>query len=162
MIDLHCHIVPGLDDGAPELDTSIAMARVAENDGIRVIATTPHIRDDHPFDPKEIAPLTAKLNENLRDVGVELRVVPGGELAISKSSELDDETLRTLCLGGDGGYLLVESPYTHATDLLERDLFNLQLRGFRVILAHPERSPSFIANPGRLAALVERGVMCSV
>ena len=163
MIDLHCHILPGLDDGAGDFDTSLAIARVAAADGVRVIAATPHIREDHPFDPLEVVDRTAELNDVLRRSGVELEVVPGGEVAISKSAELDDETLHALCLGGTGtGYLLVESPYTVATDLLEQALFNLQLRGFRVVLAHPERSPSFISGASRLRTLVERGILCSV
>jgi protein-tyrosine phosphatase len=58
--------------------------------------------------------------------------------------------------------MLVESPYQQATDTLEDTLFNLQLRGFKPILAHPERSPSFMSSPDRLAKLVERGMLCSV
>src|SRR5205814_248535 len=73
----------------------------------------------------------------------------------------DDAQLARLCLG-EGRYLLVESPYTHATDMLEHEIFDIQRRGFLPLLAHPERSPSFMSNTGRLVTLVERGVRCSL
>jgi protein-tyrosine phosphatase len=82
-------------------------------------------------------------------------------VGVSKLPDLDDATLGGLCLGG-GPYLLVESPYLRATDLFEESVFDVQLRGFRAVLAHPERSPSFQRHPDRLAAMVHRGVLCSV
>jgi protein-tyrosine phosphatase len=161
VIDLHCHILPGLDDGAPDTAAGIAMARVAEADGVRTIAATPHIRDDHPFPLGEVAERAAAFNEQLAREGVGVKVVPAGEVALTKCSDLDDGELERLCLG-EGRYLLVESPYTHATDMLEHAIFDIQRRGFRPLLAHPERSPSFMSNPDRLVTLVERGVRCSV
>jgi protein-tyrosine phosphatase len=161
VIDLHCHILPGVDDGSPDLPTSLAMARLAAADGIRTTAATPHIRDDHPFDYASIPSRVAEVNAAIAADGIELEVVAGAELALSKVPELDDEQLAGLCLG-ESRCLLVESPYTLATDLLERDLFDIQVRGFAPLLAHPERSPSFLKDPARLATLVERGVLCSV
>lgn len=77
-------------------------------------------------------------------------------------TQLDDETLAGLCIGR-GPYILAESPYTQAPSLLETVLFDLQVRGFRPMLAHPERSPSFLQDPLRLEALVEGGgILCSV
>ena len=143
MIDLHCHILPGLDDGPNDLAASLELARAAEAVGTRTIVATPHIRDDHPFDLDEIEPGVQRLNEALESEGVDLSVVAGAEVALSKIFELDDRILSRLCLGR-GNYLLIESPYTEATDLLEEHLFGLQLRGFRPVLAHPERSPSFL------------------
>jgi protein-tyrosine phosphatase len=161
LIDLHSHILHGLDDGAADFETSVAMARVAVADGVHTIAATPHIREDHPFDLGEIATRTEELNSELKDQGIPLTVKPAGEVAFSRCAELDDSVLGDLCLG-DGRYLLVESPYTHATDLLENGIFDLQRRGFRVLLAHPERSPSFMDRPDRLAHLVQGGVCCSI
>jgi protein-tyrosine phosphatase len=137
------------------------MARAAEAAGVETIVATPHIRDDHPFDLAEIPARAAAVNRALEGEGLALRVVEGGELSLAKSTELDEDALRRVSLGG-GPYLLVESPYTAASDLLERDLFALQVRGFRPVLAHPERSPSFLADVDRLEAIVERGVLCSI
>lgn len=161
MIDLHCHILPGLDDGPSDVAEAVEMGRVARDDGISAIAATPHIREDYPF------PLTA-IEEALKSVqaafaaeGIGLEVTVAGEVALTKIAELDDATLQTVCLGV-GPYLLVESPYSHATGLVESTLFDLQVRGFRPVLAHPERSPGFLSEPKRLRTLVERGILCSV
>jgi protein-tyrosine phosphatase len=162
VIDLHCHILPGLDDGPPDEDTSVALARLARADGTKTIVATPHVREDYQFDVKEIATRTAELNERLAQNGVDLEVLPGAEVAISMLNDLDDKTMTTLCLGGSTTAVLVESPYQEATDLLEDSLFTLQVRGFQPVLAHPERSPSFMSDPSRLAKLVERGMLCSV
>ena len=161
MIDLHCHILPGLDDGPPSMDESLNLARASVKAGMRTVVATPHIRDDYPFDPAEIAPRTALLNRALVQHGIDLEVIPGAEVAVSMVAELDDPVLANLCLG-QGPYLLIESPYTYVADLLESTLFDLQLRGFRPILAHPERSPCFIDDLRRLADAEGRGILCSV
>jgi protein-tyrosine phosphatase len=161
VIDLHCHILPGLDDGAATLEESVTLARAFQQVGIDVVVATPHIREDYPFDPAEIGPRARGLEEALAGEGIELRVVAGAEVAISMVRNLSDEILPTLCLG-DGPYMLVESPYTYATNVLEETLFDLQVRGFHPVLAHPERAPSFQQDLDRLVQLVERGVLCSV
>jgi protein-tyrosine phosphatase len=161
MIDIHCHILPGLDDGAHDLDASVAIARLAAADGTRTMVATPHLREDFPFPIEQIAERTALVNSRLAADGVDLRVVEGAEVAISRLSYLDDATLAALTLG-ESTSVLVESPYQQATDTLEDALFNVQLRGFTPVLAHPERSPSFMSDPDRLARLVERGLLCSV
>src|SRR5439155_8663147 len=161
VIARHCHLLHGLDDGPSDLAESLAMARVAVEEGIETIVATPHIREDHPFPLELVAERLEELRGALASEAIPLRVLGGGEVAISKASELDDAALRAACLG-DGPYLLVETPYTEATDLLENTLFDLQVRGFKPLLAHPERGPSFLSDPDRLRALVERGVLCSL
>jgi protein-tyrosine phosphatase len=125
------------------------------------MVATPHIREDYPFDLALVAERTDALNARLEEGGVELRVVPGGEVALSKLSQLTRDELRDLTLASSRA-LLVESPYQAATDTVEDALFKVQLAGFHPILAHPERSPSFMKDPDRLEALVERGILCSV
>jgi protein-tyrosine phosphatase len=139
----------------------VELARALQEAGTRTVAATPHIREDHPFPLELIGPRVDDLNRLLADRGVEVEVVAGAEVALSKLTELDDETLRQLCLR-EGPYLLVESPYTYAPDLLEKVVSDLQGRGFRPMLAHPERSPSFLEDPRRLRRLVESDVLCSV
>jgi protein-tyrosine phosphatase len=154
-------MLPGLDDGPDTLDESLELARAATASGIEVVVATPHIREDYPFDPALIPLKAQELNKALAAEGIQLRVIEGAEVAISRVRDLADETLRSLCLGS-GSYMLVETPYTHATHILEETLFDLQVRGFRPVLAHPERGPSFQQEPDRLAGIVERGVLCSV
>jgi protein-tyrosine phosphatase len=150
-----------LDDGPSTLPDAIALARAAELGGVQKSVATPHIREDYPFPIDLVEGRMAELGEALSAEGIALALEIGGEVAISQVDELDDDALRRLCLGS-GSYLLVESPYSHATGLLEGALFELQVRGFRPVLAHPERSPGFLAEPGRLEALVKRGILCSI
>jgi protein-tyrosine phosphatase len=161
VIDLHSHVLPGLDDGAPDLDASVALGRAAADRGTKMLAATPHIREDHVFPLGAIEERAAVVREALGRAGVELELVTGGEVALTKVVDLDDETLRSLCLGS-GPYMLVETPYTYAPEILERVLVDLQERGFRPILAHPERSPAFLHDLARLQRLAEQGVLCSV
>lgn len=161
MIDLHSHVLPGLDDGPLDLEGSVALAGLAAERGTRTLVATPHIRDDHPFSLAEIPRRAEVLRTALSEAGEDIEILTGGEVGIAKAIDLDDDTLSSLCLGS-GSYLLVESPYTHAPELLENVLFDLQTRGFRPILAHPERAPSFLTDLPRLQRIVERGVLCSV
>ena len=161
MIDIHCHILPGLDDGPKDVEASISLARFAAADGTHTIVATPHVREDYPFDLALIPERARLLNDHLAAASVPVRVEQGAEVSVSMLTALDDATIASICLGSSSS-VLVESPYQQATDLLEQALFDIQLRGFRAVLAHPERSPSFMSDPDRLAALVERGVLCSV
>ena len=161
MVDLHCHILPGLDDGAATMEQALELARAAQAAGIDTLVATPHIRDDHPFPLELIPERLEELREALRDAEIAVKILTGGEVSLSKLPELSDEQLGPLCLG-EGRYLLVESPYTQAPSLLETALFDLQVRGFRPILAHPERSVTFLGDRARFQALLEQGVLCSV
>jgi protein-tyrosine phosphatase len=161
MIDLHCHILPGIDDGPVNLDFSVAMARQAEEAGIHVMVATPHVRSDYPNDPVTIEAGVRELNDALTVADVEVRVLAGAEVSLPKAAELDDETLRALCLGS-GHYLLVESPYRSSDIDLEGIVANLHSRGFRPVLAHPERCPIFQRDPDRLTRLVNGGLLCSI
>jgi protein-tyrosine phosphatase len=161
MIDLHCHILPGIDDGPPDVEASLALAAAAAQSGTHTIVATPHVREDYPFSPESIPDRVAALNAELERAGIDVEVLPGAELAISRAPELGDAALRSLRLGS-GDHVLVETPYVEVGELLENELFDLQLRGVAPILAHPERSPSFLGDIDRLAALVDKGVLCSV
>ena len=103
MIDLHCHILPGLDDGARDLDDSLAMASQAERDGIAAVCATPHIRHDHNVRIEEIVARVDSLQAHLTPEGIGVRVLPGGELAQTQADDLSDTQLRAVALGGDGG-----------------------------------------------------------
>jgi len=161
VIDLHCHILPALDDGPANVDFSIAMARAAVEAGIHVTVATPHVRSDHPTAPDSIADGVAELNRALTDADIELTVLPGAEVSFGKASKLDDATLAELCLGS-GNYLLVESPYRSIEVDIEGILRDLQSRGFSPVLAHPERCPIFQKDPTRLTRLVNGGTLCSI
>src|SRR5205085_6051863 len=93
LIDLHCHVLPGLDDGPPDVDAAVMVARLAAADGTRTMVATPHVREDYEFDIALIGERAAALNERLADEGIELQVVPGGEVALSILSQLSQGDL---------------------------------------------------------------------
>ena len=157
MIDLHSHVLPGIDDGAADLDASRAMLAVAADDGIRVMAATPHLRDDHPrVDPAATAAACREV-EQAAGTGVEL--VPGGEVDIAWALAATADELRLASFAGRGTDLLVETPYGELPETFEELLFRLRAHGFRILLAHPEQSPTFQRSPARLAELVRAGTL---
>jgi protein-tyrosine phosphatase len=161
VIDLHCHILPGLDDGPVNFDFSVAMARRAADAGIHVMVATPHIRADYEVDPDGLESRVRKLNEAVEDHGIQLLVLAGGEVSLQKAAELGDEVLRQVCLG-KSDYVLLESPYRSSDIDIEGIVRDVQARGFKPILAHPERCPIFQHDPDRLKRLVNSGVLCSI
>ena len=161
MIDLHSHILPGLDDGPRTMAGSLDLARAAVDTGTTTILATPHINDYARIDPPLIAATLEELRAALAEADIPLEVLPGGEIAIWRLVDLDDETLRGLALGG-GPYLLVESPFSPAVGDFEPMVLDLHARGFRVLLAHPERCPAFQREPARLEHLVEAGVLLQI
>lgn len=161
MIDLHCHVLPGLDDGPANLDFSLAMARAAVDAGTQLMVATPHIRADFDVHPEEIEPRVDLLNERLHSEGLPLRILPGAEVGWASAPDLDDRLLSKLSLGS-GRCVLLESPYGRRPVDLEATIAGLSERGYGVILAHPERCPLFQRDPDRLARLVEAGVLCSI
>jgi protein-tyrosine phosphatase len=160
VIDLHSHILPGLDDGAPTLENALGIAEAAVADGIRVIAATPHVRAaDYPTSPEQMERLVDSLRRDLREAAVPLELLPGGEIAFDMLPDLGDEDLRRFGLAGNPKYLLLETPYLGWPLGLEESFFELQLRGFTPVLAHPERNGEVQSSPERLAPLVERGTL---
>jgi protein-tyrosine phosphatase len=138
MIDLHCHILPALDDGALDLADSVAMARVAERDGIAVVCATPHIRDDHDVRIEELPTRIDALQRELDRRGVHLRIAQGGEVAQFAADRLSQEHLRAVSLDG-GGWILLEPGPGEMADELPAVAERLRERGWRAIIAHPER-----------------------
>jgi protein-tyrosine phosphatase len=162
VIDLHCHVLPGIDDGPDTLDDSLALCRAAVAAGTRTIVATPHVSWEWPgVTAQVIAQGTARVNDALRAEGIDLEIRPGAEVAMTRAADLSDEELVALRLGG-GPYLLLECPYQSASAGFDAIATTLADRGHRVLLAHPERCPGFHREPGRLTALVEAGMLTSV
>jgi protein-tyrosine phosphatase len=157
VIDLHCHILPGIDDGALDLADSLAMASVAAADGIEVIAATPHIRHDHDVRIPELAGRVEEINEALRGADIAVVVVAGGEVAETALERLDEDELRAVSLDGAGWILLEPRPGPLGDSLLD-SVDRLHEMGFRALIAHPERHLSDdIAE--RIGRLIERGAL---
>jgi protein-tyrosine phosphatase len=160
MIDLHCHLLPAIDDGPDALDGSIAMARAHITAGVRCVACTPHVDWSSPNQSDVIAQGVEELRAALAANEVNLQVVSGGEVGLTKAIDTDDDELTALRLGG-GPWLLLEAPLgVHVG--IDTAVSMVAMRGHRILLAHPERCPAFHRDLDALARLVDQGVLCQV
>lgn len=139
MIDLHSHILPGVDDGSPDLETSLAMARMAVADGIQIMAATPHFMPGmYDNEARDIRHRVALFNQHLAEAGIDLTVVTGSD------AHIRPDFLACLSAGeilavNDSRYVLFEPPHNIMPQRMEDMLFNLQVAGFVPVLTHPER-----------------------
>lgn len=164
MIDLHSHILPGIDDGAQSWDETLAMARIAVADGVKVMVATPHMMDAGPFANRaaEVLALAAEAQERLKMAGIDLEIVPGGELFLSPETPAGIRSGELLTYANQRRYALVELPGDDVPPYAEQALFECQLAGVTPVLAHPERNSVLVNDLDRLAEWVERGVLLQV
>jgi protein-tyrosine phosphatase len=161
VIDLHCHVVPGIDDGPATLEASLDLAEAAETAGITTLVATPHVSWRYLNDAATMHDGVRAVRAAIHDEGIDVDVRPGAEIAISRLGELSDDELRGLRLG-DGPWLMIECPLAQAGGDPEPILDAVHRRGHWIVLAHPERSPLFRRDPSRLRALVANGMLCSI
>jgi protein-tyrosine phosphatase len=156
LIDLHSHVLPGLDDGVRTIDEALELCAAAAADGVEVLAATPHVRDDYPTTPEQMEEALGAL----RAADPAVRLVPGGELDLAELDRPKDELAR-FGLGGSR-WLLVETPYWGwPLDIAER-LFRIRVQGFGVVLAHPERNTDVQERPDLLEPLLAGGTLVQV
>jgi len=161
VIDLHCHVLPGIDDGPETIAGSLALARATLAAGVRTLVATPHVSWRYPNDASTIAAAVARLREQLGAEGVQLDLRAGAEVAMTQVAELEQAELARLRLGG-GEWLLVEPPFSPVAGPLQETLQSLRRQGNRILLAHPERCPAFHRDPAMLGSLVREGVLTSI
>ena len=142
-VDLHAHVLPGVDDGPPDREGSLAMLRAAAASGIGTLAATPHLRADFPgVHVDELARRCRDLREACVHEGIDIRIVSGAEVSLVWALEASDEQLALATYDQRGTDLLIETP-TSSVVGFESLLFQLRAKGLRVTLAHPERSVEF-------------------
>lgn len=147
--DIHCHILPGVDDGSQDMDESTTMAAQAEKGGTSCIVATFHAGVDL-LDAKMYLPLIQRLNEQLQEKGIDVSVVPGAEV----TAGFMPENIADFAINGSR-YLLVEFPGSHLPRVASSILRAYLDHGFHPIIAHPERNPTIIREPKRLFQMVE-------
>jgi protein-tyrosine phosphatase len=158
-VDIHAHVLPGIDDGPDDLEQSLAMARAAADSGIATIASTPHLRTDFPdVHVHELAHRCRAMREVIEAAGVPVRLVSGAEVSLSWALDATDEELALASYGQRGTDLLVETPTVNPVGI-DRLLYVLRAKGYRLTLAHPERSVDFQQDSAPLRGLVTQGVL---
>jgi protein-tyrosine phosphatase len=161
VIDLHCHVLPGLDDGPATIEDTLALARAASAGGTRTMVATPHVNWRYLNDGKTIAQRVAEVNARLATEGVALEVRAGAEIDLTRISDIAAGELARLALG-DSRWLLIEPPFSAPVVGLDILFATLARQGFRVILAHPERCHAFHRDRGLLEALIDAGALASI
>lgn len=138
-VELHFHLLPGVDDGPASIEDSVALARAAVADGTRTVTATPHVHADHILDPAEIGARVGELAARLRRERIPLTVLPGGELAHDMVATLSGAELELIAQGPPGRrWLLLEAPFAGLDLRFSEAADELRSRGFAVVVAHPE------------------------
>ena len=162
MIDLHTHILPGVDDGARSLAESRQLALEAAGEGVSVLAATPHVRADFPTTAEMMEEGVAQLREDFVEQGIPVQVLHGGEIDIGLLWAIPTDELRRLTIAQTGRYLLLEFPYRGWPLALDSAVTRLVELGLTPLLAHPERNPEVQDRPDRLGKLVDAGALVQV
>ncbi len=160
MVDIHCHILPGIDDGAKDWDTSVEMARMAVRDGIRVIVATPHMQEGVYMPEREaIRSLIADLQSRIADLP--LRVLEGADVHYAFDLTARVKAGQIPLVNGKR-YLLLELPTQIVPVTLRDTLFQLRLAGAIPILTHPERHAGIQGREDMLLDLIAAGACVQV
>jgi protein-tyrosine phosphatase len=161
VIDLHCHLLPAIDDGPASMEEAVGLAEELLRAGVERVVATPHVSADYQNTAAEIRTAWLALCTELGRRRVALQVLTGAELDVLHVREFDRDELERLQLGG-GGTLLAECPFTPVLPYFEETLAQLHGLGHRLLLAHPERSPAFQNEPELLRRLVAEGALVQV
>lgn len=162
MIDIHSHILPGVDDGAQTVEDAIAMARLAVEEGItKIIATPHHMNGKYMNKKQDIIERVSTLNHLLQNENIPLEVLPGQETRIYGELLEDLEKGDILPLN-QSNYLFIELPSGHVPRYTEKLLFDVQLKGLAPVIVHPERNAEIMENPDKLVDLVKKGLLTQV
>jgi protein-tyrosine phosphatase len=162
VIDLHTHVLPGVDDGARTLGEARAMALDLASQGVTVLAATPHVRDDFPTTPEAMEEAVAEVRADFEANRVPVEVVHGAEVDLSLLWVIPPEELRRLTIAQTGRYLLLEFPYRGWPFALDSAVKRLVGLGVTPLLAHPERNPEVQDRPERVRDIVEAGALVQV
>lgn len=162
MIDIHCHILPGVDDGAKFEEESLAMARAAVAQGIDTIIATPHHKNGMYDNPRNsIIQNVTILNELLERQDIPLKLLAGQETRINGDmiEEINNGIMQPL---HDTQYLFVEFPSGSVPRYAQQMLFDIQVVGYTPVIVHPERNRELIQNPASMYEFVRRGALTQI
>lgn len=161
IVDLHCHILPEIDDGSPDLESSLMLAKQAVNDGVTHILCTPHHLDNEYVNHKDdVIKITNEFQRELTAHQIPLRVFPGQEVHINGNliSNYDD----LLGIDANKRYMLLEFPHGNVPNYAEQMIFKLKKMGTTPVIVHPERNSEIQKNLDILYNFIEKGALAQV
>jgi protein-tyrosine phosphatase len=162
-VDIHCHILSGLDDGSCDMATSITMARIAVADGTTAVVATPHwLEDEHEVTPDVIWQAVRDLQAELDRNAIPLLIYPGCEALICPDLPHRVQQGDVMTVADHGRYLLVELPFEDLPTYVDDVIFKLQVQGITPILAHVERYACVQRDHGLAVKWSQRGVLLQV
>jgi len=162
MIDIHCHILPHIDDGPSSWTTSLNMCRQAVANGINTIIATPHTFNGvYHNNPESIEEKVKILNQKIKENNISLKILPGSEVHLSADviEAIKKKEILTL---NKSNYILLEFPHTQIPLHIEEILFQIQIMGITPIIAHVERNLKFQQKPALLSRLIQRGALAQI
>ncbi len=162
LVDTHCHLFAGLDDGPRTMEDALAMCRISYDEGVRLICAVAHQNDRYPdVTPARIRMASQELNEHLRTDGLALMTYPTAEVMVQPELEEALKAGELVSVGDQGKYLLIEMPHGLVVEVsyLVQHLMEV---GVRPILAHPERYPALLEDTKRIEDLIHLGCLMQV
>lgn len=163
MLDLHSHILPGIDDGAKDLGTALAMAGIAVGDGITTMVATPHFMEGEIDNTRELVLAKCREYEQvLAKKNLPLKIIPGTEVYLSPNIPERMKRGELMTINDTGKYLLVELPMQSVPSWVEQVMFELNVLGVTPIIAHPERNGELAGDIELVARLVDKGCLLQI
>lgn len=162
MVDIHHHLLWGLDDGARDFETSVAMARASAADGVTHVVCTPHANGHYAFTPEVNAQKIAELQARLDAEHVAIKIGLGCDFHLSYDNIIDAKADPARFSVNGLGYLMVEIPDYGVPAALNETFYELQLAGLTPVLTHPERNPTLQNDQTRLADWMRGGVLVQI
>lgn len=162
LIDIHCHVIPNIDDGADNISTSLEMCKIAQEDGIYGIIATPHyIYGVFDNERDLVCAKVIELNNNLKEKDINIDIYPGCEAFIfPELPKLVEEG--KVCTLNNSQYVLIELPMESIPKYTDNVIYQLKLSGYTPIIAHPERNAVINSYPDVLFNLISRGALSQV
>lgn len=161
IVDLHCHILPGIDDGSPDMETSLKLAEKAVADGVTHVLATPHHLDNKYVNHREdVIKATEIFQQELDSSAIPLMVFPGQEVHIN--GDLPQQYADLLGADADKHYIMLELPHSNVPVYSKRMIFELQKLGVTPIIVHPERNKEIQSNLDILYEFAQKGVLTQI
>ena len=160
MIDIHSHILPGLDDGSKTMEETLGMVHQLQAVGFKTLIATPHVLEGRAYlSPQDIIAATEQVRECVASAGIAVEILPGAENYIFPDMAKWAQAGKLLTLGNTGKYILVELPMMEIPHFTDQVFFDLQVAGLTPVLAHPERYRGLYEQPERLVDWANKGIL---